>query len=140
SCSIGAAGRRTGLADLQHEFSVLGKFQHLAVVVAIAAEPDEALVIDIDAMLVLEPVIALARATPGAQHVPFLVKFDHRRRRHAAFGAWWNERRRLFIIGERARALDDPDVVLRIDRYACSLPHDPVVGERFGPRSVDLEL
>src|SRR5262249_59094950 len=84
---FGAACLRAGLADLQHELSVLGELQHMTVVVAVPPDPDEALVIDIDAMLVLEPVIAFPGATPASEKVAVLVEFHHRRCRHAAFGA-----------------------------------------------------
>ena len=53
-----------GFADLQHELSVLGEFQDVAIVVAVAADPDEAFVIDIDAVLVLEPIVTLSRSAP----------------------------------------------------------------------------
>ena len=64
-CGIGASGLRARLADLQHELSVLGEFQHLAVIVAVAADPDKPLVVDIDAVFVFEPVVALSRPAPG---------------------------------------------------------------------------
>src|SRR4029077_9040216 len=66
---IGAACLRSGFADLQHELSVLSEFQDVTVVVAIAADPDEAFGIDIDAVLVFEPVVALAWPTPGLEQI-----------------------------------------------------------------------
>jgi hypothetical protein len=137
---IAAPGLRAGLADLQHELSVLGEFQHMAIVVAVAPDPDEAFVIDIDAMLILEPVVALPGSAPCPEQIAVLVELHHGRRRHAAFRPRRTERRRFFIIGKRARPLDNPDMILRVDRHACGLSHDPVIRQRLGPGRVDLEL
>ena len=46
----------------------------------------------------------------------------------------------LFAIGQGARALVEPDVVLRIDEDAAGLAEDPVVGQRHAPHRVDLEF
>src|SRR5689334_2135461 len=137
---IGAAGLWAGLSDLQYEFSVLREFQHVAIIVAIAADPDETFVVDIDPVLALEPVVAFSGAAPGFEQVALLVKYQDRRRRHAALGARWIERRGLFIVGERAWPLDHPDMVLRIDCDTGGLTHDPVVWKRLRPRSIDLKF
>ena len=35
--------------------------------------------------------------------------------------------------------MDDPDVVLRIDRHADGLPENPLVGQRLRPERIDFE-
>jgi hypothetical protein len=137
---IGAACLRSGFADLQHELSVLSEFQDVTVVVAIAADPDEAFGIDIDAVLVFEPVVALAWPTPGLEQIAVRIELHHWRGRHAAFGAWRGKRRGLLVVGQRTRPLDDPDIVLRIDGDACGLSDDPVIWQRFRPGCIDLEF
>src|SRR6185437_8554085 len=88
-----AVDLRAGLADLQDEFSVLREFQHLPVILAVAADPDESLRVDIDAVLVLEPVVALSRAAPGLEQIALLIELEHRGRRLAAFRTRWIEAR-----------------------------------------------
>ena len=83
---VGALARRD-LADLHHELAVGGEFQDGVVVVGIAADPDEALLVDLDAVLAADPFIAFAGAAPGAQQIAVGVELEHRRRRHAAFRA-----------------------------------------------------
>ena len=56
---------RAGLADLPQEFAVGRELQDLVVVLAVAGEPDVAVLVDVDAVLVLGPVVARARAAPA---------------------------------------------------------------------------
>ncbi len=35
--------------------------------------------------------------------------------------------------------MDDPDVILRVHRYADGLSHDPVIRQRLGPQRIHLE-
>jgi len=134
-----AVGLLARFADLQNEFSGTRELQVLAVKVAVSANPRKARRIDADAMLVLWPLIAVAWAAPSLEQISFAIKFHHRRSRPAAFGGRWIERQRLLIIRKRAGTLNDPDMVLRIDRNARCLAHYPVVGQRLGPGGVDLE-
>src|SRR5215218_3544123 len=69
---------RAGLADLQHELAVAGELQDVAVLIAVRREPDEALVVDVDAVLVLRPVVALARAAPGLDEIALGIELEHR--------------------------------------------------------------
>ena len=43
------------------------------------------------------------------------------------------------VIGERAGALQDPDVVVLVHRDAADLADQPIVGQRLGPARIDLE-
>ena len=94
----------------------------------------------VDAVLVLRPLIALPGPAPGLRiSVPAWSNSRTGRRRLAAAGARRIEARRLLVVGERARALDHPDIVLRVDRDARGLTHDPVVRQALRPGRVDLE-
>ena len=50
-----------------------------------------------------------------------------------------------FVVGvsfarlERARAVNDPDMILRVHRDADGLAHQPVVRQRLGPQRIDFE-
>ncbi len=136
---IVAVGLVAWFADLQHKLAVARELQILAILGAIAADPDETLGIDADAVLVFRPVAALPGAAPGIDELAVLVEFHHRGCGRAALAGRRIERCGLLVIGERARPLDHPDVVLRIDRHAGRLTHDPVVGERLRPGGIDLE-
>src|SRR6185437_2391884 len=67
-----AGGLRAGLADLQDDLSVRPEFQHLPVILAVAADPNESLRVDADAVLILKPVVALSRAAPGLEQIALL--------------------------------------------------------------------
>src|SRR5581483_10685021 len=43
------------------------------------------------------------------------------------------------VVGERARPLEHPDIVLRIDRHAADLTEDPVMRQRLRPVRIDAE-
>ena len=68
------------------------------------------------------------------------VELHDRRRRGAALVARRRQRRALLVVGERARPLQQPDVVVGTDRDARHLAQQPVVGQRLGPERIDLEL
>ena len=138
---IGAAGQRSALAELFDEFAVGGELQHHAVALAVAAEPDKALVVDQDGVLLQRPVVAevVAGAAPRLHDVAGLVEHQHRRRRHAAFRARRIERCAFLVVGQRARPLKHPDVVLRVDGDAADLAEDPVVRQRLRPVRIDPE-
>src|SRR4029077_8626447 len=101
------------LADRHEEFPVVGELHDHAIVLAVAAKPDIAFVVDKHAVLVLWPIIALSGfwSAPRFDHVARLVELDDRGRGVAAdrlvttLGA-------LVAIIHRARALADPDIVV----------------------------
>src|SRR5215472_1621282 len=133
---VGALARRD-LADLRHVFAVERELQDRVVVVGVAADPDKATLVDLDAVLASDPLIAFAGATPGAQQIAVHVEFQHRRCRHAAFRARRIERCAFLVVGQRARAMDHPDVALPVDGDAADLADDPVVRQRLWPGGVD---
>jgi hypothetical protein len=67
------------------------------------------------------------------------IEFKHGR----CFGAAGASRRILvssgFVRRERIGAMDDPDVILSINRYANGHSHQPAIRQRFGPERVYLE-
>src|SRR5579862_3887231 len=150
------------MPDLHQEFSALRKFQDLIVRIgarlaslwrgagpvflhfginraAIPADPHVALVVDRNSMVGVGPIVAFAGSAPVAYEVAFLIEFKYRRRSHAAFRAG----RIRVAIGlfcfERAAAMNDPDVVLRIRRYSDGHSDYPVIRQRFWPHRIDLE-
>src|SRR4029078_12191072 len=101
------------LADLLKEFSVRGEFQNLVAVV-VAAEPDIAVTVDVNAVLVLDPKLAGVGAAPGGEQIAFGIEPQYPRRGLAAFGLGRIFLRALLIVEQRRRTVDDPDVVLAI--------------------------
>ena len=59
-----AAAVLAELADLQQELAVLGELEDVRVLLAVAADPDIAFVVDMDAVVGLRPLVALARDRP----------------------------------------------------------------------------
>jgi len=127
------------LADLQHEFALARELQILAVLLAVAADPDEALVVNAHAVLVLRPVVAGAGTAPGLHQLAVLVELHDRRGWCTALAGGRIERRRFLVVGQAFWPLDHPDVVLRVDRNPRRLAHDPIVGQRPRPRRIDLK-
>jgi hypothetical protein len=135
-----AAGQLACAADLLRELAVARELQDLAVLVlGVAADPDEIVVVDEDPVLVGGPLITLTGTAPGLDDLSFLIELDDRRCRDAA-----PDTRRcsaaLLTVGQRAGAMEDPDVILRVDIDAAGLADDPIVRERFRPGRVDLEF
>ncbi len=135
---VGVALVPVAAADLHDERAVLRELQQLVVVdrldpghavgrTVVAAQPDEALVIDVETVFTLGPLVAGSRAAPGLDEVACRVEDDNRRRRH-----------RGLLGGERQRTVQDPYVVLRIDGYA-GRSSELHLGRHRGPRPVDLK-
>src|SRR5215831_3464492 len=129
-----------GFADLEHELAIHREFKQLAIRLTAAGEPDEIVVVDENTMLRLRPFIAGTRTAPRTHEVAGLVKYEHGWRRDAAPG-----RTRILLgcplsLGQRIRALDDPDAIKPIDRDAGDLTKDPVVRKRLRPQCIDLKL
>ena len=62
------------LADLQHELAVHGELKELTVLLAIASEPDEVVVVDVNPMLAFWPLVALPGTAPMADEIAGLVE------------------------------------------------------------------
>jgi len=75
-----------GLAVLGDELAVARELQDVRVGTAVAADPDETLVVHDDAVVRLGPRVGRAglRAAPAADEVALGVELEHRRRRIAA--------------------------------------------------------
>ena len=175
--AVGAFGRT---ADHHHELAVLGELQDHPVgaggrrprravrlaVAAVAADIDEAVVVDEDAVLAGRPDAAvlhlalagIGRAAPGPQQLAVGVELHHRRRRQTAvaqhaIGTRITEHvhgpavrrlvsgrcQRRLVVRQAARPLVDPDVIVRRDVETANLTDDPVVGQLLRPPGVGDE-
>src|SRR6185437_2153958 len=105
-----------GMADLPDQRAVVGEFEQHAVAAAIAGNPDEALLVDPNAVLGGRPIRHIARPAPRLEHVAFLVELDHRWGREAAIRARRRLRGARLVDGQGPRPLDDPDMVVTVDR------------------------
>ena len=126
------------LADLQHQLAVRRELQQLIVGhrfqagnavggTVVAANPDEAAPVDVDAVLALGPLEAWRRATPAHDVVAGRVEHHHRRRRLGRG-----------LAGERARTVQQPDAVLRVDGEARRIAQPPLARD-LRPRRIDDE-
>src|SRR6516164_1304346 len=80
-------------------------------------------------------------ASPRLKQVAFGIELHHRRGGLTAKGArlssgrWiWDSA--LLVVGQAARALVDPDVIVLVHRQPAHLAYKPVVGQRLGPGCV----
>src|SRR5205823_14528013 len=94
---------------------------------AVAANPHVAFVVDGDAVVRVGPVVALPRSAEMADQRAGRIELENRRRRRTALRRRRVGRRVHFARLERAGAMDDPDVILRVDRDADRLAEDPLV-------------
>src|SRR5262245_54500031 len=122
------------MAGLRQELAVRGELQDLSVLGAVAAEPDIALAVGEDAVHRFRPLVARARATPGVDLIALRVERQHWRRRLAAVSRWRIELRALLVVVQRrGAAVDDPEVVLGVDRRANGHAEQPLAGDRLRP-------
>jgi hypothetical protein len=122
---------RAFLADLQQELAVLGELQDLRVRAAIAANPDIAFVVDENAVVGIGPFKSFARSAPVAQEGCLPDRIPAPAARLAAFTGLqfqW-----LFVVGESGRAaMNDPDVVVRVDKTPIVDPSTQWFGSGLG--------
>src|SRR5262249_33438520 len=102
-------------------------------------EPDVVVLVDENAVLGLRPVVTFARTAPGAVKLAVLIELEHRRGRCAALGGWRVLHRAFFIVDQGRWPLDNPDVVVPVDRDVRHLAEDLVAGQGLGPEGVDLK-
>src|SRR6516165_3170244 len=127
-------------ADLQHELALYGELEELAVLLAVAGEPDEIVAVDENPVLALRPLKALAGAAPVAEQIAGLVEYQHRRRGNAALGFGWVLLGRTLAWRKRGRPVHDPDAVISVGGDAGDLPQNPFVRQRLRPERIDLKL
>ncbi|TMG76439.1 MAG: alpha/beta hydrolase, partial [Betaproteobacteria bacterium] len=135
---VGVALALRAAADLHHEPAVLREFQQLVVPdglqpgelspgAIVAAQPDVALVVDMDAVLSFGPFVAARRSAPRLDEVARSIEHDDRRRGH-----------RCLIGRQRARTVQHPDVALRIDGDAGGISQLPL-WRHLRPGGIHLE-
>ena len=105
---------RSRLADLHQELAVGRELRDLVVLLAVAADPDAAVLVHENSVLVLRPVVALAGPAPGAQQIAVGIELHHRRRGGAALRGGRVLRCALLVVEQALRAVDDPDAVVAI--------------------------
>jgi len=129
------------MIEIPQQLAVMGELQD-AVLVALAADPDEALAIHNHRLQRRWPFrIRRPRSAPGLHNIPLLIGLDQlgpayaaERRGRIAFGGQLDGQR-------RATPVQEPDVIgLLFDKHPGDLLHAPAVGERFGPERIDAVL
>ena len=135
------------LADLQQPLAVRVVLQDHVIVGAVAADPDIVFVVDEDPVLLLGPAVGgyvpfsvllvVGGSAPRAQHVAFPAELDYRWCGNAAIRVLRVLYGTCLVRGQGTRPLNDPDVVIAVDRDTGNLSEDPVVGQRSRPGRVD---
>jgi len=128
------------MTDLHHERAVAAELENHPVAFARTGEPHEAFGVDGNAVLGCRPVVAGVRTAPCLHEIAGLIEFHHRRRRCATDGARRRQGCAAFVLGERTRPLEHPDVIAVVGEDAADLTQKPVIRQRLRPRRVDGEL
>jgi hypothetical protein len=118
--------------DLQQELPVAGELHDVGVLRAAGTDPDVALVVHGDPVFHRGPFVALAGSAPRTHHVALGIELDHRRSRHAAFRRRRIGYRRLLVVRQGSRPVEDPDVVARVYGDTANLSENPVFGSALG--------
>src|SRR5262249_51912952 len=130
--------------DLHQKLTVFGELQDVRILLAIAADPNVALIVDVDAVIGLRPLVTLTWAAPRFYQRPLRIALPHWGRRAAAIGDRRIELRPFFIIVQRRRApVDDPHVVLPDDRHTdrqAKRPAERLRPERLPPEHWSLRV
>ena len=71
--------RRARLADAHHELAVARELVDVPAALDIVANPDEVVVVDVNAVPVVTPLVVGAVAAPALHHLAILIELDHRR-------------------------------------------------------------
>src|SRR5439155_17833861 len=71
--------------------------------------------------------------------IAFLIELQNRGRRSAALRNWRIRCRVYFTGFERPCAVNDPDMILSIDRHADRLTHNPMVRQRLRPQRIHFK-
>ena len=135
-----AAAGRAELADRQHRLAVLGELEDGAVVWRCCRRSRRSPAWSTWMPCSLATHGVAVGEAPALDEVAVGVELHDRRRRRAAFVARRLQRGAFLVVGERARPLQHPDMVVGIDGDARHLAQQPVVGQRLGPERIDLEL
>jgi len=114
-------------ASVGHAIFVVGDGGGL-LAAAVAADPDVALVVDIDAVVGAGPGVTGARAAPGADEIALGIEFKNRWGWSAALRGPGRPGGVFLFLFERTLAMKDPNVVASIDGYADRSADDPMVG------------
>ena len=105
----------------------------------VSADPNVALVIHRDPVVRFRPIVAGTGAAPMPDQIAIFVEFENRRRGLAAL----RSRRIGLHVGffriQRPAAVDNPNMVLGVNRHADSHAEQPVVGQRLWPHGIHFK-
>ena len=135
-----AAAVLAEVADLHQELAVLGEFEDVGVLLAVAADPDVAFVVDMDAVVGLRPLVARPGPPQDRTRLPSgsNTRTGGAVRQHSAIGGL-SSAPLLIVVEPAGAAMDDPDIVLLVDPHADRPAQQPIVGKRLRPERIDLE-
>ena len=129
-----------GLADLLQELAVGRELQDLVVVLAVAGEPDVAILVDVDAVLGARPVVAGTGPAPAARTA------CRRRQSCSTGGAALQQRVSGGFFSapfSSSTRVEGRWIIQTLSSLSTAtpadLPEDPSVGQRFRPERLDYD-
>ena len=125
-----------GLSNGEHVLAVLRELHHVHA--GTRAHPHEAVVVDVDAVLLIEPRITVTGPAPGSKHLAVLIQFKHGRRGHATIRDWRLDRSANLLRGETGGHVDHPQMVVVVHEQSADITEDPIVRQGRGPRGIHL--
>ncbi len=105
----------------------------------VAGDPNVALWIDVDAVLVFRPVVSRARAAPALDEVALGVELSNRWHRLAAPHGGLCRFRTFLVVQYRVGPVQHPYVIAAVHGQARDLSENPVLLERLRPERIDDE-
>src|SRR6516225_8484191 len=144
------------MTDLHQELAVLRELQDHVVVEAasagdlclvatpsrapaVAPNPHVAFVIDRDSVIRGWPIVTFSGPAPAPDEISFLIELQNGRSSRAALRYGRVRRGVQFAALERALPMNDPDVVLTVDRHADGHAEEPVIRQRLRPKGIDFK-
>src|SRR5712691_3581341 len=123
---VGISGAFAAVTNLHHEFAGLREFQQLVIPrrletgqfsrgAIVSANPHEAFIVDMDAMLPLRPFIPACRPTPGLDKIALCIEHHYWRRGHGGLIGW-----------QRPWPVQNPHTILRVDSDARRISELPL--------------
>ncbi len=110
-----------------------------ALAVAVATNPHVTLIIHCDSVRRNRPVISCPWPAPVPNEVASLIKLENRRCCSAAITYNWILLRVCLLQIEGTLAMDNPDMVLGIDRHADGHSENPMVWQGLRPHWVHFK-
>ena len=130
----------SGVPHLHQETAVACELENMGIALAVPADPDVVLGVHLKTVIRYRPGVLVVRPTEVIHQIPLHIELQHVGGRFTTHGIRLI-RPHVSLVSriQRGPAVDDEDVVTRIDAHTNHVAQDPVVRKRFGPEGIDLK-